>query len=331
MRAALVAARRALGRTRPNPAVGAVIVRDGIIQALGMHRAAGRPHAEIEALNALSDPALAKGATIYITLEPCSTHGKTPPCTEAILAAGFARVVFGTRDPNPKHSGRARSILEAAGIQVVEGILEAECCNLNRGWNHWIVRQTPFVTAKCGMTLDGRISSRPDHRWITSAAARRDAMQLRAEHDAILVGGATIRDDNPKLTVRGIRGARQPIRVVWSESGNLPTDAHVFSDENRDQTRVVIGKSLAETLSDLGRDGITSVLIEGGGRTLGEAFDQGLVQRVVFYMAPDFSGGPTPAVGGIGVDHSGAGLKLDNLSVTRIGRDLRFDGVVGSA
>jgi diaminohydroxyphosphoribosylaminopyrimidine deaminase/5-amino-6-(5-phosphoribosylamino)uracil reductase len=205
MRAALAEARKGLGKTGPNPAVGAVISKNGKILSRGWHRGAGKPHAEIEALRNLKNPALARGATFHVTLEPCSTHGRTPPCTEAIIQAGFARVVFGATDPNPKHAGRAKEILEDAGIQTLSGVLGEECTLLNRAWNKWIATGLPFVTAKAGMSLDGRIASPPDRRWITSEAARRDAMRLRAECGAVLVGAETVRTDNPQLTIRGLR------------------------------------------------------------------------------------------------------------------------------
>lgn len=331
MRLALDGARRALGQTSPNPAVGAVIVSRGRVLARGTHWAAGGPHAEIEALRALRDGETARGATIYVTLEPCSTHGRTPPCTDAVIEAGIARVVYGAKDPNPRHQGRARAIFEAAGIEVRDGVLEAECREMNFAWNHWITTGLPFVTAKCGMTLDGRIASRPDARWITSPAARKDAMRLRAECDAILVGGGTVRDDNPKLTVRGIRGARQPLRIVWTKSGEIPADAHLLTDDGSDRTRVFKGCSLRSVFKKLGREGVTSLLIEGGGRTLGEAFDRRLVNRIVFYLAPDLSGGPVPAVGGLGVNSSEEGFKIERMTVQPVGRDLRVEGFLANS
>src|SRR4051812_30157996 len=284
MRAALREARRGLGQTSPNPAVGAIIVRDGRVIARGFHRRAGLPHAEIEALGALSKPALAKGATIYVTLEPCSTHGRTPPCVSAIIAAGFKRVVIGTIDPNPAHAGRGIELLRAAGIAVTIGVLETESRALNAAFNHWIVTKMPLVIARAGMSLDGRLTRPPgEGQWLTNAAARKDAHQLRAQVDAILVGAETVRRDNPRLTVRGIRGAKQPWRIVVTRSGNLPKDAHLFTDEHRERTLVYRGKSLRTVLRDLGKRHITSIMIEGGGGVLGEAFDRRLVQRAHFY------------------------------------------------
>lgn len=328
MRAALAEARNGCGRTHPNPAVGAVIVKGGRILSRGWHRAAGCPHAEIEALNGLKSRRSAIGATLVVTLEPCSTHGRTPPCARAIIDAGIARVVYGARDPNPLHAGRADAILRAAGIEVSVGVLASECEALNVAWNKWILTGLPFVIAKAGMSLDGRIASPPGRRWITSAASREDAMDLRASSGAILVGGETIRADNPKLTVRGRPGAPQPWRVVWTRSGDLPESSHIFTDRHRAKTLVFKNRPLRQVLRDLGRRGVQQVLIEGGGRTLGEAFDRGLVDRAVFYIAPVLLGGPVPAVGGRGVGSNAAGRMLDNVSYRVIGGDIRIAGDV---
>ncbi|MFM8364963.1 MAG: bifunctional diaminohydroxyphosphoribosylaminopyrimidine deaminase/5-amino-6-(5-phosphoribosylamino)uracil reductase RibD [Verrucomicrobiota bacterium] len=327
MRLAIREARKGIGKTAPNPAVGAVLVRKGKILSRGWHRAAGCPHAEIEALKKTSD---ALGATLYVTLEPCSTHGRTPPCTSAIIQAGIARAVFGATDPNPAHAGRATAILQKAGIEVSSGILSSECALLNRAWNKWISTGQPYVTAKAGMSLDGRIASPPDRRWITSEAARRDAMELRAECDAILVGAETIRIDNPHLTLRGLRAAKQPWRVVWSRSGKIPKASNVLTDIHRERTLVFSGKNLRTVLKELGGRGVQHVLIEGGGRTLGEAFDKELVDRVVFYIAPILMGGPIPALGGSGVASNEEGLRLRDPVYKKIGPDLRIEGEITS-
>lgn len=328
MRIALREARRGDGRTHPNPAVGAAIVKNGRLLASGWHRAAGSAHAEIEALAALPKAAAARGATLYVSLEPCCTHGRTPPCTAAIIAAGISRVVYGARDPNPKHSGRADKILAKAGISVAAGVLANECASLNRAWNKWIATGFPYVIAKAGMSLDGRIASPPGRRWLTSEESRRDAMLLRASCAAILVGGETIRTDNPKLTLRGIRGIPQPLRVVWSRRGNLPPDSRIFTDRFRDKTRVFRRTPLRGVLRALGEAGVPSVLIEGGGYTLGEAFDGGLVDHAVFYIAPVLTGGKVPAVGGIGAGSNQDGWELANVTYEVLGGDLRLAGDV---
>jgi len=328
MKAALIEAAKGAGRTHPNPAVGAVVVKNRRILSRGWHRAAGCPHAEIEALRGLKNPASAIGATLYVTLEPCSTQGRTPPCTQAIIDAGIRRVVYGVRDPNPLHAGRADRILKKAGVSVTRGILERECGLLNESWNKWIATGLPLVIAKAGMSLDGCIASPPGRRWITSEESRLDAMRLRAGCGAILVGGETVRVDNPRLTIRGIAGAAQPLRVVWSRSGKLPRRHHLFTDEFRKMTLVFKNVPLREVLKDLGGRGVEKVLIEGGGRTLGEAFDQRLVDRVVFYVAPVLSGGGVPAIAGAGAGANGEGIRLDEVSYKRLGPDLKIAGRV---
>ena len=326
MREAILEARKGLGRTHPNPAVGAVIVSGRRVVARGWHRGAGHLHAEIEALRKAKHAA--SGATLYVTLEPCSTHGRTPPCTEAIVRAGFVRVVYGATDPNPKHAGRAKTILSRAGIVVRSGVLAAPCAALNTAWNKWIATGMPLVTAKAAMTLDGRISSPPESRWISSEAARRDVMKLRSRVQAILVGGETIRADNPQLTVRGIRIGLQPLRAVWTKSGRLPKNARIFTDEHRDRTVIFNDVSLHSALSELGRRGVASVLIEGGARVLGEAFDRSLVDDVYFYLAPKLAGGPIPAVGGRGAADVLHAIRLSDPFFRRIGPDVRLTGSV---
>ena len=330
LRAALVEAARGSGQTRPNPAVGAVVVKKNRILACGWHRAAGSPHAEIEALRALKNISDARGATLYVTLEPCSTHGRTPPCTQAIIAAGIRRVVYGARDPNPSHAGRADRILKKAGVAVTRGILAKECALLNEAWNKWIATGFPFVVAKAGMSLDGCIASPPGRRWITSEESRLDAMRLRASCGAILVGGETVRADNPRLTIRGIPSAFQPWRAIWTRSGKLPRTSHLFTDEFREKTLVYKNVPLREVLKDLGAKGVESVLIEGGGHTLGEAFDQRLVDRVVFYVAPALIGGGVPAIAGRGAGSNEEGLRLNDATYQRIGPDLKIEGRVFS-
>lgn len=325
MWAALAEARRGLGKVSPNPAVGAVLVQRERIVSSGYHRASGLPHAEIECLAAAPAGSL-RSATLYVTLEPCSTTGRTPPCTEAILRAGAGRVVIGATDPNPLHGGRGIDRLRAAGIKVTTGVLAAECNRLNEAFNKWIATGKPFVIAKCGMSLDGRLT-RPvgEGRWLTGPAARRHARALRAEVDAILIGAETLRQDDPRLTTR-IRGARQPWRVVLSRSGKLPRTAHLFRDRFADRTLVYRDKTLRQVLDDLGRREITSVLIEGGGNTLGQAFDARLVDRIQFYLAPLMTGGPILAVPGKGAGSTMDGARLRDPRFEKIGPDLAITG-----
>ena len=326
MRLALREAARGVGLTSPNPAVGAVIVNGRRVIAKGWHRCAGGAHAEIEALRALKRPALARGATLYVTLEPCCTQGRTPPCTDAIAQAGIARLVAGATDPNPRHGGRGFSVLKKMGVSVTSGVLAESCGALNAAFNKWVTTGMPLVIAKAGLSLDGRLT-RPhgEGAWLTSAQSRADAMRLRAKVDAILVGAGTVRADNPQLTVRGVRrpAARQPWRVVLTRSGRLPGGAVLFSDEHRERTLVFRGKSLRAVLRDLGARGCTSVMIEGGGMLLGSAFDARLVDRVHFYLAPLLCGGPD-GIGGLGAGSTLESPMLENVSFRKIGPDIRL-------
>jgi diaminohydroxyphosphoribosylaminopyrimidine deaminase/5-amino-6-(5-phosphoribosylamino)uracil reductase len=271
---------------------------------------------------------------MYVTLEPCSTHGRTPPCVEAIIAAGLRRVVVGAVDPNPRHRGRGLALLRAAGLEVTEGLLAAEAEALNRRFNKWIATGLPWVIAKAGLSLDGRLTRPPgEGQWLTSEASRRDAQQLRLRADAILVGGNTVRIDNPRLTVRGIPQADQkvqPWRVILTRGRSaLPRAAHLFTDAAKDRTLVFIKRPLRAVLRTLAREhGVTTVLIEGGMRLLGEAFDRRLVDEVCFYMAPLICGGPIVAVGGIGAASTPAAVRLRDPEYRRIGDDLRMSGLV---
>jgi diaminohydroxyphosphoribosylaminopyrimidine deaminase/5-amino-6-(5-phosphoribosylamino)uracil reductase len=259
MRLALGLARRGYGATSPNPMVGAVLVKGDRIIGRGWHRRAGESHAEIEALrDARQRGHNAKGATLYVTLEPCCTQGRTPPCTEAIRAAGIRRVVAGAIDPNPRHGGRGFAILRRAGIAVARGVMAEECERLNEAFSHWIVRRTPWVTVKAGMTLDGKIATASgESRWITGEKARAYGMTLRQGADAILVGINTVLADDPSLTVRSVMVAggrrrakareaqvaaegRQLRRIVLDASGRMPLEAKVASDEYAALTTVVV-------------------------------------------------------------------------------------------
>jgi len=322
MRAALKGAEKAQGQTSPNPVVGAVLVIDNRIVARGHHREAGHDHAEIECLHNFADDVPAR-ATLYVTLEPCSTVGRTAPCTNAIVRAGVKNVVVGTVDVNPRHCGRGITQLRNAGVKVRDGILTEECARLNEGFNKWIVTGRPFVIAKCGMSLDGRLTRPPDEpRWITDSAARRNAHQLRARVDAILIGARTLRVDNPRLTVRGMRHARQPWRIVLTRSGNLPSHARLFSDRLSARTLVYKRKSLAAVLKDLGKKNVTSVLIEGGGGVLGQALDAHLIDKVQLYLGPILTGGPIIAFSGRGAEATVNAIRLDRVSYRRIGQNV---------
>jgi diaminohydroxyphosphoribosylaminopyrimidine deaminase/5-amino-6-(5-phosphoribosylamino)uracil reductase len=261
MRVAVRLAQRGCGATSPNPMVGAVLVKRDKIIGRGWHRRAGEPHAEIEALRDAKrrghDP---KGAKLYVTLEPCCTHGRTPPCTEAIRAAGIRRVVAGAIDPNPQHSGRGFQILRQAGITIAHGVMAAECERLNEAFNHWIVRRTPLVTVKAAMTLDGKIATASgESRWVTGEKARAYGMKLRQSADAILVGINTVLADNPSLTVRNPKDdgrrpkaaahgtkpaglSHQLRRVVLDARGRTPLEAKVACDECAALTTIVVSR-----------------------------------------------------------------------------------------
>src|SRR4051812_39284 len=267
MRIALRLARRGYGATSPNPMVGAVLVKAWKIIGRGWHRRAGEPHAEIEALrDAERRGYQSKGATLYITLEPCSTYGRTPPCTEAIKAAGIRKVIVGGTDPNPKHRGKGFAFLRNAGIEITTGVLEEECEQLNEPFNHWIVHRTPFVTVKAAMTMDGKIATaRGESKWITSEQARGYAMTLRQGADAVLVGINTILADDPSLTVRTLQSPTSKAqsrrdklqtsnsiseqgrirRIVLDARGRTPLAAKVVSDECRDLTTIIVSREAA--------------------------------------------------------------------------------------
>jgi diaminohydroxyphosphoribosylaminopyrimidine deaminase / 5-amino-6-(5-phosphoribosylamino)uracil reductase len=360
MREALALAERGRGFTSPNPSVGAVLVKSGRVIGRGFHRQAGKPHAEIEALrDADRRGQSTKSATLYVTLEPCCTHGRTPPCTEAILTAGIRRVNVAATDPNPRHAGRGLRLLRRHGLDVHAGVLRAEATRLNEAFNHWIVHRTPFVTVKAALTLDGRIATATgDSQWITGVAARRHAMQqLRRNADAILVGINTILADDPSLTYRG-PGARRKSwrRIVLDSQGRTPLTARVVTDLNAAQTLIVVASGapagrvaalrqhctvveapaaggridLGWLLTQLGGEGITSLLVEGGGEVNAAFLEAGLVQRVAFYYAPRILGGRNarPAVGGDGAVSLATAHELADVEFLPLGRDWLVTGLI---
>src|SRR5213595_3676449 len=326
MRVALVEAEKGWGTTSPNPAVGAVLVLRNRIIARGHHRRAGGDHAEIDCLRKVADPIPAE-AVLYVTLEPCSTRGRTGPCANYVIQRAVRRVVIGAVDPNPKHRGRAIGLLRAAGIDVSTRVLEDECARLNEAFNKWIVTGEPFVIAKCGMSLDAYLT-RPagETRWLTSESSRSHAHQLRALVDAIIVGAETIRRDNPRLTVREGPLRTQPWRVILTKSGRLPRNATIFRDSEKERTLVYRNKSLRAVLRDLGEREVTSVLIEGGGDVLRQALDQRLIDKVQIYIAPLFTGGGVLAFGGKGAVSTQQSLRLDWGHYERIGQDICITG-----
>jgi diaminohydroxyphosphoribosylaminopyrimidine deaminase/5-amino-6-(5-phosphoribosylamino)uracil reductase len=324
MNVALDEARNGIGRTAPNPPVGAVIVKNGVILAKGWHRAAGQPHAEREALAAAAAHDV-RGSTIYITLEPCSTHGRTPPCTQGIIDAGITRVVYSCVDPNPVHAGRADQLLAEAGIPVSSGICADESSKLLRPF--FKVRETglPWVIWKSAMSLDGRITRPPgEGQWLTGEPARADVQKLRSTVDAILTSGETVRRDQPALTIRVpelLEGRLQPWRVVITDR---PETLNLTGP--LDRTLIRPRGDLAETLRKLvAEQGVLTVMIEAGGIFSAAAFEAGLVDEVVVYYAPLLCGGPSPGLGGAGLEPS---LHLKEIDYLRLDQDVRLRGIV---
>ncbi len=330
MNLALEEARKGVGKTAPNPPVGAVIVKDGVMLGKGWHRAAGQPHAEREALADAGNRDL-RGATIYITLEPCSTHGRTPPCTDGIIDAGISRVVYACVDRNPDHAGRADAFLAAAGIEVVAGVLKDEAEKLLRPF--FKVRETglPWVIWKSAMSLDGRITRPPgEGQWLTGELARADVQAIRSTVDAILTSGETVRRDNPALTIRVpglLEGREQPWRVVFSDHpDSLPRDAVLFSDEWNERTLIRPRGDIEQSLRDLAREqGVLTVMVEAGGVFSAAMFEARLVDEVIVYHAPMLCGGPSPGLGGAGLAET---LRLHEIGFSCFGNDLRLRGVV---
>jgi diaminohydroxyphosphoribosylaminopyrimidine deaminase/5-amino-6-(5-phosphoribosylamino)uracil reductase len=351
MRRAIRLAERGRGLASPNPPVGAVVVREGKVISQGFHRGPGTAHAEIEAIRAAGDAT--RSATLYLTLEPCTHHGRTAPCAPEVVAAGFARVVIGTTDPNPVVDGRGVAALRQAGFDVETDVLRAECERLIQSFSKFIRTKRPFVTAKIAVSLDGKAAAADgSSQWITGPTARRDSHRMRASADAVLVGVGTVLHDNPQLTVRlrGYRG-RQPLRVVLDSSCRTPPDAAILGDEaptlivTTDKATQEVEESLRArgveivrlpardgrvdlnaVLETLGRRGVTDLLIEGGPTVIGDVVERSLADRYVFYVAPKLlgSGGPGAVAALVAPTISDAReLRLE--SVRHIGADLRIE------
>lgn len=327
LRRALELAHRGSGLTLPNPRVGAVLVRGGRVIGEGWHRRAGEPHAEVNAVaDAKRRGHSVAGATLYVTLEPCSTHGRTPPCTDLILQEKIARVVFAATDPNPAHAGAAMRLLRAAGVEVSSGLLAGEAAALNRDFNWWIVHHKPWVVAKIALSLDGRIVTPPgNNRWLTSPAARSVAHELRWESDAILIGAETARRDNPRLTIRlpGLSGKIQPWRIVVTRSGKLPRNLRLFSDRHRDRTLVFQNRPLEEIVAALGAWNVSHLLIEGGGEIITDALRANLVNEVAFFIAPAVMGTLPRALKKLD-----APIRLREVSYRPVGPDILCHGLL---
>ncbi|MFN6474827.1 bifunctional diaminohydroxyphosphoribosylaminopyrimidine deaminase/5-amino-6-(5-phosphoribosylamino)uracil reductase RibD [Nostoc sp. DedQUE07] len=341
-------ARRALGRTSPNPLVGAVIVKDGEIVGEGFHPRAGEPHAEVFALRAAGDRA--RGATIYVSLEPCNHYGRTPPCSEGLIEAGVAKVVVGMVDPNPLVAGGGIARLRAAGIEVLVGVEEEACRQLNEAFVHRILYKRPLGILKYAMTLDGKIATTSGHSaWVTSQEARSEVHLVRAACDAIIVGGNTVRQDNPYLTSHQV-GAHNPLRVVMSRHLNLPGSAHLWQTAdaptlvltqkgaNPDFQNLLLNQGVEvvelasltpdKAMAYLYERGFCSVLWECGGTLAASAIAQGAVQKVLAFIAPKIIGGsiaPTP-VGDLGFTTMTEALSLERVRWRVVGSDCLVEG-----
>ena len=344
MAVALREAERGRGRTRPNPIVGAVVARRGKIVGVGYHHKAGEAHGEINALQAAGEKA--RGADLYVTLEPCDHFGRTPPCTRAVIAAGIRRIFIGSRDPNPKGSGRGLARLRQAGLEVHVGVLGAECDAANEGWFKFITTRTPWVVLKAAMTLDGRIATATgDSKWITSEAARGLVHRWRDQLDAVLVGVGTAKADDPNLTAR-VEGGRDPLRVVVDSKLRLPTSAKVLPGaivacaEDAPKSRATALEAagaqivrcrktadnrvdLADLLAKLGARDVVSVLVEGGAALHGSFLQAGLWDELRLFVAPKILGDGALAWAGLPAPaEMAAALSLDNLTSEPAGPDL---------
>lgn len=353
MAQALKLAEQGRGRTSPNPVVGAVIVRNGMIIGQGWHKKCGENHAEI---NAFEDAAAkgqdVSGADMYVTLEPCSHYGKTPPCAKAIIEKKIKAVYVGLLDPNPLVAGKGIDMMRAAGIQVQTGILEEECRRINEIFLKYITAKRPFVVMKTAMTLDGKIAAcTGDSRWVSGPESRQVVQQMRNSLTGIMVGIGTVLSDDPQLTCR-LEGGRDPIRIIADSHLRIPLDAKVLRDENciiaatrecdRKKLRTLEERGISviltepeegkvdlqELMSCLGEQGIDSILLEGGGDLNEAALKAGIVDRAVTFLAPKFIGGrdaKTP-VEGRGFSKMSQALNLHNMEVKKIGSDLLIQG-----
>lgn len=342
------------GRTSPNPAVGALVVKNGRIVGRGYHEKAGLPHAEAIALDDAGQKA--KGATLYVTLEPCTHFGRTPPCVDKIIKGGIKKVIVGMVDPNPLNNGKGIKILKAQKIKVEVGFLEDKLRKLNEAFIKYITRRIPFVTVKVGQSLDGKIATRTgDSKWITSDRSRTYAHRLRSGYDAIMVGVNTILRDNPKLDTWFSK--KQVIKIIVDSQLSISQEANVFSrrssvivvtlavrsgqeTENRkilsQKAKILDVKeksgqiNLKDTMKKLAQLGITNILVEGGGTLIGGLFDEGLVDKVLFFISPKIIGGKEAisSVMGSGIARIDKAVKLREVGLRRIGDDFLIEGYV---
>jgi len=351
MREALRQARKGLGRTSPNPAVGAVIVREGEIEARGYHHRAGHPHAEVEALRKIGGKA--QGSTLYVTLEPCNHFGRTPPCTEAILKSGIRRVVAGMKDPNPEVSGGGCEFLRKNGVEVDTGVMESECLRLNEGYLKFVAHKRPFVMVKSALTIDGwTATSTGDSKWITNERSRQFAHVLRNRVDALMVGVGTVLADDPFLTTRLKRGqGKDPLRIVVDTNLRIPRDAKVLNHKSTAQTLLVTGAhippenlkryqkkgvsmlscplkggriDLGALMDILGERSVMTLMVEGGASIIGSMLRERLIDKFLIFTAPKLMGGDdgVSMASGPGAKGMDDCLRLRDLEVRRFGEDI---------
>lgn len=351
MQLALELAEKARGKTSPNPLVGAVIVKDGQIIGQGYHQKAGGPHAEVFALNEAKEEA--KGATMYVTLEPCSHYGRTPPCSLAIAKAGIEKVFVAMTDPNPLVSGQGIQYLKDQGIEVQTGILASKARQQNEIFLKYIQTRRPFVHLKWAMTLDGKIASETgDSRWISNEHSRAWVHKLRSELDAILIGINTVRQDDPLLTSR-IPGGRNPIRIILDTHGNIPLDSRILNSTNQARTIIAVGQGVSQTklkeinslggktlqvatkndnldlsdlLNQLGKLEITSVLVEGGTKTITSFLKEDLADKVSVFISPRIIGGSRSPVANLELQNMDQALNLINITTERFNDDILITG-----
>lgn len=355
MKYALELAEHGRGRTSPNPVVGAVIVKEGQIIGEGWHQQYGGPHAEINAF--IDAGERAEGSELYVTLEPCSHYGKTPPCVKTILEKKVKKVIIGMKDPNPLVAGRGIQMLEEAGIEVIYPVLEEECQRKNEIFLKYITTGLPFVVMKSAMTLDGKIASFcGDSKWISGLESRQTVQKMRNSLTGILVGVQTVIKDNPLLTTR-IEGGRNPIRIIADSHLRIPLDAKVLSLQGKDRCILAVAEgaeeekkkkllemgieiietsgnkekvNLTEMMRKLGEKKIDSILLEGGGELNFSAFTEGIVDKCIFFLAPKLLGGrkaKTP-IDGEGIEKVADAIKLRNLEYRKIGEDLMIEADV---
>ncbi|HJO94874.1 MAG TPA: bifunctional diaminohydroxyphosphoribosylaminopyrimidine deaminase/5-amino-6-(5-phosphoribosylamino)uracil reductase RibD [Victivallales bacterium] len=337
---ALRLASKAWGKTSPNPMVGAVIIKKGEIVGEGYHKKAGGPHAEINAINSVyanftNAEEVLMNSSMYVTLEPCSTYGRTPPCTEAIIKNKITKVVIGVLDPNPKHAGAAVKILQGKGIDVLSGIEEKKCVKMNEAFFYWIVNKKPFILLKMAMTLDGKIATAGgDSKWVTGPIARKRVQYLRKWADAVLVGGETARTDRPSLTVRNsdnriLKSWKQPLRLIASNTLQC-SDVDFVKEADTEIINAGSANEWNSKLSDLAAKNITSILVEGGGELASSLLEYELINKVEFHIAPKILSGRNsrPVIGGADPMSLANSHNLKDVCVKKLGDDISISGYV---